>query len=232
MVYKPAVFSFGPSRDIRRLAVMLFGIARPLQLVYVRSLVTGSSFQKLLLEHLAAQIKCAGHLTSHYGANKKGRARKNWCFQTVVLEKAPVSPLGCKESKPVNLKRNQPWIVFGRTDAEAETPYFGLWCQQLTHRKNPDAGKDWRQKEKGATEDEMVGWHHWLNGHELGKLWEMVRDRETWCAVVHGVAKGWTQLGWLNNSNYNNKRPNIWPEPSRQPKGRWRRGNVQEDERR
>ena len=77
MVYKPAVFSFGPSRDIRRLAVMLFGIARPLQLVYVRSLVTGSSFQKLLLEHLAAQIKCAGQLTSHYGANKKGRARKN-----------------------------------------------------------------------------------------------------------------------------------------------------------
>ena len=77
VVYKPAVFFFGPSQGIRRLAVMLSGIARPLQLVYVRSLVTGSSFQKLLLEHLAAQIKCAGHLTSHYGANKKGRARKN-----------------------------------------------------------------------------------------------------------------------------------------------------------
>ena len=98
---------------------MLSGIARPLQLVYVRSLVTGSSFQKLLLEHLAAQIKCAGHLTSHYGANKKGRARKNWCFQTVVLEKAPVSPLDYKEIKPVNLKRNQPWLFIGRTDAEA-----------------------------------------------------------------------------------------------------------------
>ena len=76
VVYKPAVFSFGPSRGIRRLALMLSGIARPLQLVYVRSLVTGSSFQKLLLKHLAAQIKCAGHLTLHYGANKKIQSSK------------------------------------------------------------------------------------------------------------------------------------------------------------
>ena len=143
VVYKPAVFSFGPSRGIRRLALMLSGIARPLQLVYVRSLITGSSFQKLLLKHLAAQIKCAGHLTFHYGANKKSRAPKNWRFQTVVLEKDPVSPLDCKEIKPVNLKRNQPWILTRRTDAKIEDtilwpPDAKSWLIVI----DPNAGKN------------------------------------------------------------------------------------------
>ena len=89
---------------------------------------------------------------------------KNWCFWTVVLEKTLESPLDCKEINPVNPKRNQSW----RADAEAEAPIF--WSpdeKRWLIRKGPDAGKDWRQEEKGMTEDEMVGWHHRLNGHEF-----------------------------------------------------------------
>ena len=89
----------------------------------------------------------------------------NWCFQTVVLEKTLVSPLDCKEIKPVNPKGNQPWIFIWRTDAE--TPI--LWPPDVKSqliRKDLDAMKDWRQ-EKGMTEDEMVGRHHWLDGHEF-----------------------------------------------------------------
>ena len=98
---------------------------------------------------------------------EEGWAPKNWCFWTVVLEKTLESPLDCKEIRPVNPKVNQSWIFIKRTDAEAETPIF--WPtdgkSQLI-RKDPNAGKDWRQ-EKGTTEDEMVGWHHQLNGHEF-----------------------------------------------------------------
>ena len=90
-------------------------------------------------------------------------------FGTVVLEKKTLeSPLDCKEIKPVNPKGNQPWIFTGRTDAEAETPI--LWPPDVKNwliGKDSDAGKDWRQEEKGAMEDEMAGWHHWLNGHEF-----------------------------------------------------------------
>ena len=88
---------------------------------------------------------------------KESWALKNWCFWTVVLEKTLESSLECKEIKPVNPEGNQSWMFIGRTDAEAETPK--LWP--------PDAGKDWRREEKGTTEDEMVGWHHRLNGHEF-----------------------------------------------------------------
>ena len=92
---------------------------------------------------------------------------KNWCFSTVVLEKTLESPLVSKEIQPVRPQGNQSWIFIGRTDAEAETPI--LWPpdrkSQLT-AKDPDAGKDWR-REKRMTEDKMVGWHHWLNGHEF-----------------------------------------------------------------
>ena len=99
--------------------------------------------------------------------NKKGWALKNWRLQAVVLEKTLESPLDCKEIQPVHPKGNQPWIFIGRTDAEVEAPI--LWTpdakSQLTG-KDPDAWKDWKQEEKGTTEDEMVGWHHWLNGHE------------------------------------------------------------------
>ena len=86
----------------------------------------------------------------------------------MVLEKTPESPLGCKEIKPVNPKGNQSWIFIGRTDAEAETAI--VWppdAKSQLIRKDPDAGKDCRQEGKGKTEDEMVGWHHGLNGHEF-----------------------------------------------------------------
>ena len=92
---------------------------------------------------------------------------KNWCFWTVVLEKTLESPLDYKDIQPVHPKGDQSWVFIGRTDAEAETPM--LWPPDVKNRligKDPDAGKDWRQ-EKGTTEDEMVGWHHRPNGHEL-----------------------------------------------------------------
>ena len=98
---------------------------------------------------------------------KESWALKKWYFWTVVLEKTLESPLDCKEIKLVNPKGNQSWIFTGRTDAEAETPT--LWPPDAKNRllgKDPDAGKDWRQ-EKGTTEDKMVGWHHWLDGHEF-----------------------------------------------------------------
>ena len=92
----------------------------------------------------------------------------NWCFWTVVLEKTLESPLDCKEIKPVIPKGNQCWIFIGRTDVEAEAPI--LWPPDAKNwftGKDPDAGKDWRQEKKGTTEDEMAGWHHWLDGHEF-----------------------------------------------------------------
>ena len=95
-------------------------------------------------------------------------AAKNWCFWTVVLEKTPVSPLDCKEIKPVNHKGNQSWAFVGRTDAEAEAPV--LWPPDVKNwliRKDPDAGKDWRQEEKGTAEYEMVGWYYGLSGYEF-----------------------------------------------------------------
>ena len=97
---------------------------------------------------------------------KESWALKNWCFWDVVLEKTLESD--SQEIQPVHPKGNQSWIFIGRTDAEAETPI--LWppdAKNWVIWKDPDAGKDWRQEEKGTTEDEMVGWHHWLDGHEF-----------------------------------------------------------------
>ena len=99
---------------------------------------------------------------------KESWVPKNWCFWTVVLEKTLESPLDCKEIKPVNPEGNQSWIFIGRTDAAAEAPV--LWPSYVKNwliGKDPYTGKDWRQEEKGITEDEMVGWHHWFNGHEF-----------------------------------------------------------------
>ena len=95
-------------------------------------------------------------------------ALKNWCFWTVVLEKSLESLFNCKKIQPVYPKGNQSWIFFGRTGAEAETPIF--WPSDVKSwliRKDSDARKDWGQEEKGMTEDEMVGWHHWLDGCEF-----------------------------------------------------------------
>ena len=102
--------------------------------------------------------------------HKEGWVLKNWCFWTVVLEKTLESPFDSKEIHPVHPKGNQSWIFIGRTDAEAEVPI--LWPPDTKNwliGKDPHAGKDGGQEEKGRTEDEMVGWHHWLNGHEFGQ---------------------------------------------------------------
>ena len=96
-------------------------------------------------------------------------APKNWCFWTVVLEKTLESPLDWKEIQPVHPKGDQSWVFIGRTDVEAETPI--LWpphAKSWLIGKDPDAGRDWGQEEKGTTEDRMAGWHHGLNGHEFG----------------------------------------------------------------
>ena len=99
---------------------------------------------------------------------KESWVPKNWCFWTVVLEKTLESPLDCKEIQPVHSEGDQSWIFIGRTEAEAEAPI--LWPPDVKNwllGKDPDAGKDWRRKEKGTTEDEMVGWHHRLDGREF-----------------------------------------------------------------
>ena len=99
---------------------------------------------------------------------KESWAPKNWCFWTVVLEKSLESPLDSKEIQPVHPKGDQSWTFIGRTDVEAETPIF--WPPDVKNwliGKDPDAGTYCRQEEKGATQDEMVGWHHCLNGHEF-----------------------------------------------------------------
>ena len=101
--------------------------------------------------------------------SKESWAPKKWCFWAVVLEKTLKSPLDCKEIQPVHPKGHQSWVFIGRTDAE--TPIF--WppdAKSWLTWKDPDTGRDWRQEEKGTTEDEMVGWHHQLNGHEFEQV--------------------------------------------------------------
>ena len=116
--------------------------------------------------------QCYGLSSSHVWMweldYKESWVLKNWCFWTVVLEKTLESPLDCKEIKLVNPTGSQSWVFIGRNDAEAETPI--PWLPDAKNwliRKDPNAGKDWRQEKKGTTGDEMVGWHHWLNGHEF-----------------------------------------------------------------
>ena len=109
----------------------------------------------------------SGHVWLRELHYKESWALKNWCFWTVVLEKTLESPLDCKEIQPVHPKGDQSWIFIGRTDAEAETPI--LWPpdgKSWLIWKDPDVGRDWGQEEKGMTEDEMAGWHHWLDGRE------------------------------------------------------------------
>ena len=122
-----------------------------------------------------------------------------------MLEKTLESPLDCKEIKPVNPRGNQSWIFIERTDAEAPI----LWpcdAKSWLVGKDPDAQKDWGQEEKGTTEDEMVGWHHWLIGHKFEQTLEIVKDREDWRATVHRVAKTQTQLNdWKTREEF------IWP---------------------
>ena len=132
----------------------------------------------------------------------KSWALKNWCFWTVVLEKTLESPLDCKEIKPVHSKGNQSWIFIGKTDAKAETPI--LWLPDVKNwliGKDPEAQKDWREEEKGMTEDEMVGWHHCLDGHEFEQT-PGVGDRQgsLACCSLWGCKESetteWTELNW------------------------------------
>ena len=125
---------------------------------------------------------------------KESWVPRNWCFWTAVLEKTLESPLDCKEIQPVHPKGNQSWIFIGRTDAEAETPI--LWPPDVKNWliwKNPGAGKDWR-RENGMTENEMVGWHHWLNGREFD---EALGVGETGKPGMLQSMDATEQLNWL-----------------------------------
>ena len=132
--------------------------------------------------------------------HKEGSAPKNWCFWAVMLEKTPESPLDFKEIKPVNPKGNRSWIFIRRTDAEAEAPM--LWPPDVKNwliGKDADAGKDWRQEEKGTTEDEMVGWHHWVSGHEFEQApGDSEGQGSLACCSPWGCKESDTE--WLNNS--------------------------------
>ena len=133
---------------------------------------------------------------------KKAECRRTDAFELWCWRRLLRVPLDYKEIKPVNPKGNQSWIFIRRTDAKAETPI--LWtldAKSQLIRKDPDAGKDWGQEEKGMTDDEMVGWHHWLKDMSLSKLQEMVVDREVWRAAFHGVTKSQTRLrDWATTS--------------------------------
>ena len=163
--------------------------------------------QRLYFANKGLSIQSYGFSSSHVWMweldYKESWALKNWCFWTVVVEKTLESPLDCKEIQPVHPKGDQSWVFIGRTDAEAETPI--LWPPDVESRliwKDRDAGKDWRQEEKGTTEDEMVGWHHRHNGHGFGwtpgvgdgigrpgVLQFMGSQSQTWLSY-------WTELNW------------------------------------
>ena len=135
----------------------------------------------------------------------------NWCFWTVVLEKTLERVWICKNIQPVNPKGNQSWISFGRTDAEAKVPK--LWPPDAKNWliwKDPDAGKDWRQEEKGTTEDEMVGWHHQLDGHEFEQAPGVGEGQGSLacCSPWHGrVRHDWaTELNWTESLSSENKK--------------------------
>ena len=144
----------------------------------------------------------SGHLWMWELDYKESWALKNWCFWTVV-EKTLESPFDCKEIQPVHSNVNQSWIFIGRTDAEAETPiHWPPDAKSWLIRKEPDAGRDWGQEEKGTTEEKMTGWHHWLDDLSLSELRELVMDREARHAAFHGVAKSGTQLrDWTELKN-------------------------------
>ena len=153
-------------------------------------------------------------------------APKNWCFWTVVLEKILESPLDYKEIQPVHSEGDQPWMFIGRTDAEGETPI--LWpphAKSWLIGKDSDARRDWEQEEKGMTEDEMAGWHHWLSAHESGWTPRVgdgqgglaccdssgSKESDTTEQLSWTAREGWVQLKnlWLNWSDFPKNRPSL-----------------------
>ena len=127
-------------------------------------------------------------------------AFKLWCWRRL-----------CKEIKPVNPKGNQPWIFTGRTDAEAEAPVF--WPHDIKSwftGKDPDAGKDWRQEEKGVTEDEMVGWSHCLNGHEFVQALGDGEGQGSLHAAFHEITKSRTRLSDWTTTKANESKENFF----------------------
>ena len=151
----------------------------------------------------------SGHVWMWELDYKESWVQKNWWLWTVVLEKTLESPLDWKEIKPVHPKGNQSWMFTGRTDVEAETPI--LWLPDAKNwliGKDPDAGKYWRREEKGTTEDEMVGWHHWPSGHEfestpaVGDGWGLA------CCSPWGLRES-DMTQWLNWTEVNFSEPQF-----------------------
>ena len=142
---------------------------------------------------------------------KESWAPKSWCFWTAVLEKTLENPLDSKKIQPVHPKGNQSWMFIWRTDAEAETPIFWppMW-PKLTHWKDRDAGKDWRQDVKGATDNEVVGWHHWLNWHEfeqapgVGDGQKSLACCSPWDRKESDMTEwlDWTEVNWTVRNKY------------------------------
>ena len=147
---------------------------------------------------------------------EEGWGPKNWCFWAMVLEKTLESPLDCKEIQPIHSEADQPWVFFGRNDANAETPV--LWpphAKGWLIGKDSEAWRDWGQEEKGTTEDEMAGWHHGLDGRKSEWTAGDGDEQGAWCAAIHGVAKSWTwlsdwtQLNWKRWKELEKYTPNL-----------------------
>ena len=180
----------------------------------VNSLLSDSRLELLTsysrnLTHQGRRVKAivvfSGHVQMWELDHKEGWAPKSWCFWTVVLEKTLESPWHSK-IKPAHPEGNQPWIFNGRADADAEAPI--LWPPDVKSHfigKDPDAGTDWRQEEKGMTEDEMVGWHHWLNGHEFEQtLGDSEGQGSLACCSPWGCKESNTTEQLNNNKSNNN----------------------------